>query len=203
MLARGAGADDDEAFELHAEHLLAQAVVHRVFGAQLLDNPFEGLLPFGGKRQPQRFGGAVEQQSVARNLAVVAEDAVKITVEQQRKAVAVGTDTADAVQGRQRDDLPGGEPHRNVIDLQRQAALPHPEEFIESVPARQLRFAEIAAQDEVALQRGAECYIHIPKITPATGISARSAGYFPPRRNIPSGHDFGTYQLLLCNYQYY
>ena len=56
---------------------------------------------------------------------------------------------------------------------------------------------------EDAYLYGSDGYIHIPKITPATGISARSAGYFPPRRNIPSGHDFGTYQLLLCNYQYY
>ena len=88
------------------------------------------------------------------------ENAVEIAVEQQRKTVAVGTEAADVVQGRQRNDLPGFEPHRNMVDFQRQRALPHPEEFVEVVAPCQLRIAEVAAQDEVALQGGAECYIH-------------------------------------------
>ena len=158
--SRAARTYDNEAFELHAKHLLAQAVVHLVFGAQFVDDAPEDFLPLGGERQPQRFGGAVEQQPVARNLAVVTENAVEIAVEQQRKTVAVGTEAADVVQGRQRNDLPGFEPHRNMVDFQRQRALPHPEEFVEVGAPRQLRIAEVAAQDEVALQGGAECYIH-------------------------------------------
>lgn len=160
MLARDARTYDNKPFELHAEHLFAQAVNYPVFGPQVIDHPLQGGRAHFGEFEPQHFGTAVEKQPAARHLAVMTEDAVEIAVESKDQVFALGARHVEGMERRQGQQHPSPELHGNMVDFEPKASTPYPDEFIEPGAAMQRGSAVVAAQDEVAFQGRAECQIH-------------------------------------------
>lgn len=157
--------EDDEALELHAQHLLAQPVLDPVFVPHLLDDARQRFRLPGIGRQAHHLRRAVEKKSVARDLAVLAEQAVEVAVEEQREVVARGLEAADAVSRRKGHDLPLAERHADMVHLQLEVTAPRPEELVQVGMTRQhVRNVQVVAHHDAPPKRCTEGQLHVLRI---------------------------------------
>src|SRR5574344_427305 len=132
-LAGNAGAGDDKPLEQNAKHLLLMAVVDFGLGNKLIDGGAQLARLFGGELQRHHVAGTMKEETAARHLVIMTEDAIEITVEQDRQIFSVYSIDIQMMQGGERHNLIGMQFHLYMIYLYGYFATAHPEKLIKGI----------------------------------------------------------------------